>query len=208
MKRLATVGLVAGVLTGALYLGRSLWLPLPAALLVAEDPADRADVIFILSGQDRWRVPTAARLYRKGHATRILLTGTAGDEFLSLATGQHLSHAEMSARVLERLGVPREALVLMDDDATSTYEEAVALNEYVRASKVESVILVTSHLHSRRARWIFRKVLSNPSGHAVKLSVVEAEHSAFTVEDWWQSEDGLLTVFNEYLKLAYYVVHY
>jgi len=186
-----------------------LWLPLPAAFLVAEDAIDRADVILVLSGSSRWRVPAAARLYGAGQAPRVVVSsGSGSNALISLALGQRLAETQLITAALERLGVPGEAIEVLDGDATSTYNEAVAFREYVRAHSVKSAILVTSHLHSRRAGWIFRKVLNNPSHLGVKLSLVEAEQPAFTTQNWWRTEDGLVAVFNEYLKLAYYVVHY
>lgn len=92
--RLATVVIVCAVLGGGLYLGRPLWLPLPAAFLVAEDAIDQAEVIFVLSGQSRWRVPTVARLYRTKRAQQIVVTGgRQDDELLWLARRQRVNGA-------------------------------------------------------------------------------------------------------------------
>lgn len=183
---------------------RSLWLPLFAEWLVVRDPVTIADAIFILSGNVVWRAPLAARLYREGRAPRVLVTGGYYSDYFLVLTGERLTDAEVVARVLASLGVPRAAMTLVKG-GTSTYEEALILRRLVDDLGLRSVIVVTSNFHSRRARWVFRKVLA---GRGVAISFVEADHAVFTSRDWWRHEEGLITVSNEYIKFAYYVTRY
>lgn len=193
------------VAAGVLAVGaRGLWLPLLAEWLVVQDPVTRADGIFILSGNVVWRAPLAAKLYREGRAPRLLVTGGYYSDYFLVLTGEQLTDAEVVARVLARLGVPRPAMTLVKG-GTSTYEEALILRRQVEALGLRSVIVVTSNLHSRRARWVFRKVLD---GRPVALTFVEADHAVFTPRDWWRHEEGLITVSNEYIKLLYYLLKY
>lgn len=195
---------LALVLGGALILTRSLWLPLPARALVVQDRPRKAALLFVLSGHLIWRAPLAARLYREGYAPRVLVTGSGYSDYFLLLSGESLTDAEVAGRVLARLGVDPGAMVLVKAGGTSTYEEALILREYVDAHAVGSVLVVTSNFHSRRARWIFRKVLGP---RPVDLVFVEAE-TTFSPGDWWRREEGLITVANEYTKLAYYVLRY
>lgn len=189
---------------GGLVLARNLWLPLPAEWLVVRDRLAKSELLFIPSGNVVWRAPLVARLYRDGYAPRVLVTGGYYSDYFLLLTGETFTDAEMVARVLANLGVPREAMALVKG-GTSTYEEALILRKYVDDHSVRSVIVVTSNFHSRRARWIFRKVLG---GRQVGISMVEADHANFTTRNWWRHEDGLITVSNEYIKLVYYFLRY
>jgi uncharacterized SAM-binding protein YcdF (DUF218 family) len=65
--------------------------------------------------------------------------------------------------------------------------------------------LVTSAFHTRRAKWIFDRELA---GTPVKLEMVAVPYAGFDQTDWWKNETGLITLNNEYIKLAYYFVKY
>jgi uncharacterized SAM-binding protein YcdF (DUF218 family) len=183
---------------------RASWLPLPAAWLRVDEPIRPADVMMVLSGQSLVRVRKAADLFQQHYAPRILVSGGDEVEYFELLTGERAYDAELAARVLVRLGVPRSALVLING-MKSTHDEASALGAYVAAHHIRSVLLVTSHLHSRRARWTFRRALA---GAGTDVSVVEADQSDVNVRDWWRHPDAALGVLNEYLKFGYYLVHY
>ena len=186
------------------FVTRASWLPLPAAWLRVDEPIRPADVMMILSGQSLVRVRKAADLFQQRYAPRILVSGGDHAEYFELLTGERAYDAELSARVLVRLGVPRSALVLING-MKSTHDEAAALGTYVAAHDIRSVLVVTSHLHSRRARWMFRRALA---GTGINLSVIEAEQQDVSVHDWWRHPDASLGVLNEYLKFGYYRVHY
>ncbi len=196
--------LVFLVLMGILVPTRDLWLPLPATWLHVTDPLEKADTIFVLSGHTICRAPKAAELFRKGYAPRLLVPGGYYSDYLLLLLGEHLTDAEVAARILIRLGVPREAMTVVKG-GTSTYEEALILREYIEKHQADSIIVVTSHLQSRRARWTFRKVLRD---RGTRLLFVEAANPTFTAQDWWRHEEGLVTVFNEYVKIVYYLLRY
>jgi uncharacterized SAM-binding protein YcdF (DUF218 family) len=67
------------------------------------------------------------------------------------------------------------------------------------------VIIVTSDLHSRRARFIFKKVLS---GSPVQVMLAPISDRKYGANDWWKQEEGLIGCQNEYLKLVYYHLKY
>lgn len=205
MKRrfwLTAVALVLVAVAGTL--SRAFWLPWPAQWLAVNDAIKPADVLFVLSGNSLWRAKAAARLYQRHYAPRVIVTGGETSEYFELLTGERAYDAELTGRVLVRLGVPREALVLINGMST-THDEALAFKNYVATHPTRSAILVTSHLHSRRARWTFRRALA---GTDVDVLAVEAEQPDVNVRDWWQRPDPALGVLNEYLKFGYYLTHY
>jgi uncharacterized SAM-binding protein YcdF (DUF218 family) len=190
------------LLLGALT--RAIWLPLPAKWLVANDRIERADVIVVLSGNTLARSKGAARLYRQRYAPLLIVNGGQQSEYFELLTGERAYDSELTARVLARLGVPRDAMVRFDS-MNGTRDEALAFRQYVATHPVRKAILVTSHLHSRRARWIFRRALT---GTGVEVMAIDMPQPDVNVQDWWQRPDAALAVLNEYMKFVYYSVAY
>lgn len=90
------------------------------------------------------RVWHAARLFRAGKATRIILAGG------EVSTGNG-SEAEAMRLFLLDLGLPDAAIVL-ESTSINTLENARNTAEMLAAEGVEEVILVTSALHMPRAR--------------------------------------------------------
>ncbi len=180
------------------------WLPIPGKFLAVSDSLEPADAIVVLSGAVVLRVPKGVALYREGYARRILVTGGyANDQFLHLI-GERMTEAEMVGRWVKKLGVPADAIIVLRG-GTGTWQEAEYVRQYVREGGVRKLILVTSHSHSRRARWVFRKVLQR---EGVKVMVVEADNGTYTAANWWRTETGLVSVFSEYVKLLYYLGKY
>ncbi len=201
--RLLTAAVLTLTLLLTLFLTAPLWLPLPARfLIIRQTSLEPADLLHVLGG-NALRAEGAARLYHKGLAPRLLTTGALIPKDLQ-ALGLLLPEAEVSARALQRHGVPRSAIQILRQ-GTSTYEEAVALREYARTHALRSVIIVTSEFHTRRARWIFQKVVGRGGIRIQVAALPDADYSAAT---WWKNEEGLIAFNNEWVKLFYYLVRY
>lgn len=203
-KRARVIVLALVVVALVAVLGRGWWLPWPARWLDVNDTLQPADAIVVLSGNSLWRAKGAARLFAQHYAPRIIVMGGDPNEMFELLTGEHVYDAELTGRVLNRLGVPRDALVLVNG-MKSTHDEANALQDYVRQHPTRVLILVTSHLHSRRARWTVRRAVA---GTAVRVLAVDVDQPDVSAADWWQHPDAALGLLNEYLKFGYYRLHY
>ena len=201
-RRLVLAGLVVAVAVMAVAT-RTRWLPLPAEWLDVNDDVARADVMFVLSGNSLWRAEEAARLYKIHAAPSIIVSGGGPSEYYTALTGELVNDAELNARVLCRMGVPRNVMVVLNG-MHSTQQEAIAFRNYASVHRVHSVILVTSHLHARRARMAFRRVL----GSNTVVMARDAPQADVDVHSWWKDPDAALTVLNEYLKFGYYLLRY
>lgn len=187
------------------YAFRSQILTGIADLLVVNDPLQPADIIFVLNGDYNTRPFRASELYEQGLAPVIVI---ARSEMLPAEElGLAPNDTDVSIGVMKALGVPPEKIVVLpvEGGTTSTFDEAIALRQYIESHNVHSLILLTSAFHTRRAKWIFDRELS---GLPVRLEVAAVPHYGFDESDWWQSEDGLITLNNEYIKLVYYFVKY
>ena len=95
----------------------------------------------------------------------------------------------------------------MPEIVSSTHEEAVRLRAYAEARGYRSLLVVTSAYQSRRALWTFRRVFE---GGPVRVGVEPVGPGRQTPRAylWWLHPLGWRLVPGEYVKLAYYRLHY
>jgi uncharacterized SAM-binding protein YcdF (DUF218 family) len=163
------------------------------------DPAP-ADAIVLLLGGMADRPERVVELYRQGYAPRVLLgeSGTIG--------GTTMSESRDTRRILIEEGVPAAAVtILPPPTVTSTFMEAQAVRRYAESHRLRRIIVVTTGFHTRRACWIFRKVLS---GTDIEVRGAAAPHPLFDESNWFRSDEGLVTYLDETIKTLYYLVAY
>jgi uncharacterized SAM-binding protein YcdF (DUF218 family) len=174
-------------------------------LVRVDTPLHKADMIFLLNGDYNTRPFYASDLYRKGLVPVIVIARSESKpaELLGLVENP----TDIAVEVLKKRGVPPDSVIVLNETepVTSTFDEMRSLRGYIQANQIRSVILVTSTYHTRRARWILEKELT---GLPVTLEVAGAPNTGFDSSNWWQQEDGLITVNNEYIKLFFYWFKY
>jgi uncharacterized SAM-binding protein YcdF (DUF218 family) len=172
--------------------------------LVAEDPLEKADVIFVLGGTRMERPLEGADLYKAGWAPRLLLSRQLrdGGELELKARGiSYPTEADMQRTILGGLGVPLEAIDILDDDQVSTSAEGRALVNRAMQSQWKRIIVVTSKMHTRRARLALRRQLT-PLG--ITLIMRGSHYDSMDPEHWWHDRDDLRFTLFEYQKLGLY----
>jgi uncharacterized SAM-binding protein YcdF (DUF218 family) len=174
-------------------------------LVNTDTPLEKADMIFVLNGDYNTRPFTASDLYQQGFAPLVAIAQAESSPAQLL--GLEDNPTDIAVEVMKLRGVPSDKLLVLNDigPVTSTFDEARALRNYIEAHKLNSVILVTSAFHTRRSRWIFERELD---GVPVRLLVTAAPHSRFDASNWWQNEEGLIFLNNEYIKLIFYKIKY
>jgi uncharacterized SAM-binding protein YcdF (DUF218 family) len=195
--------LVAGVL---LYSIRGPILRRVGGYLVNTDATlNRADVIFVLNGDYNTRPFYAADLYDQRKAPRVAIAQSESSPAVEMGLVENVT--DIAVRIMESEGVPADDLYVLSENhpVTSTFDEAAALKQYMIDRNYDSLILVTSQMHTRRARWIFEKELA---GLDINMQVAGAPHAHFDASNWWTVEDGLIFVNNEYIKLYFYWIKY
>jgi uncharacterized SAM-binding protein YcdF (DUF218 family) len=98
------------------------------------------------------RVLYAAKLYKEGAASIILLSG--GNVNFSTARG--MTPAEEMQDLLGLTGIPQEAIWLQPN-SQNTYEDALYSARMLRERGIEEIILVTSAMHMPRSKALFEK---------------------------------------------------
>ena len=179
----------------ALYLVRHPLLRLAGGWWVVSDPLQRADAMIVL-GDDNFsgdRAARAAELFQAGWAPVVVASGRMLRPFAGVA--------ELIQHDLEGRGVPAAAIVPFAHHAENTLGEAQALRDLVAQRHWHRVLVVTSNYHTRRARYIFRRVF--PSD--VSVLVESARDSDFDPDGWWETRSGVKLFFNESVGYCYAV---
>ena len=200
MREKERVIVPAVVIVGVLLLGaREPILLAVGDFLVIQDTLQPADVIHVISGPDN-RTDYAIQLYKLGYGKRIFFTGG----WCPTIQGNHADRGK--ALAIEH-GVPAESIAADGTDVTSTYSEAVRLEEFITRSTtaVRSVIVVSDPYHMRRASWTYQKVL----GDEIRVEMAPVPFDATLYQRrWWGDQASRQYVTNEYLKILYYLARY
>lgn len=200
MKRLIAFLLLLLMIGGVVYTFRNQLLPLPAQWLIKEDALQAADAMIVLSGGSFDRGNEAVRIFKHGFVPVIICPGgNKAYEFEIL--NMNLKESEVTKLNLVRQGVPDSAIQVIPE-GSSTAEEAKFLYPHIKSKQYKKVILLTSLYHTRRARKVFEKVFED-SG--VVFVVRGSKSSRFDEYAWWKTEDGLIAMNNEMVKVFYYL---
>lgn len=165
------------------------WLPAAYTFLDVSQPPRQADIIVVLGGGGTDRPELGAYLYQEGYAPRVLVSGYAGS-------------MEYAVDIVAETGIPDSAL-LVNDTATSTYDEAQQVLAMLLDLDVSSVMIVTSPSHSRRALATYQHVFA---GHNIELTIVSPD-DGIDASAWWKSERSR-QITEEYIKMVYYFMAY
>lgn len=189
-----------------------IWPPLAwfaARSLIVRVDAPRADALVVLGGSATYveRTQRAAQLFREGRAAKIILTNDGQQGGWSDAEQRNPFFVERAAQELQRAGVPFEKIEILPQIVSSTYEEAQLIHEYAIAHRLQSLLIVTSAYHSRRALWTLRRALEG-SGIALGSEPALTGQQTPSPLTWWLRPQGWRMVAGEYIKLIYYRVKY
>jgi uncharacterized SAM-binding protein YcdF (DUF218 family) len=168
--------------------------------LAADDAISQADAIVVLGGDggNFFRVQQGVDLFNEGYAPVVVFSGGISLKDAGLAC----SSAQLSLEAAQELGLPTNATIIASG-AQSTYDEAVNLGRLAQQHGWHSLIVVTDLFHTRRAARTFRTLLPNTTSYPSAAPDPNVDASR-----WWQTEEGLIAVFNEVLKLGFYWAKY
>ena len=173
-------------LLAVVWLLRQPLLRVVGETLIVDEAPQPSDVIVVLGNDNYWgeRAARGAQLYRDRWAPQVIASGAPVRPYASIA--------DLIRRDLIDRGVPAEAIVHFPNHTGSTREEAYAVRRLMREKGWKRLIVVTSNYHTRRARYIYRRVLD-----PADVRVVAAADSTYDPRAWWQSRGGLKIFFRE-----------
>lgn len=159
--------------------------------LSPQNKLERTDVIVVISGGDTdARINEGVAMYMDGFSDRIVFSGAA-------AEGE-VSNASAMKNIAIRKGVPAKD-ILLEEESTTTKENAVDVAKIIKTEKFQSMILVTSPYHQRRAYEAFRDAL----GKDFKIINHSAKDSQWRKADWWSNEQARFLTIGEIMKNLY-----
>jgi uncharacterized SAM-binding protein YcdF (DUF218 family) len=169
------------VLCALLYFARHPIMRYAAEEWIVDEPAVHADALVVLSDDNFYgdRATHASELFRQGVAPEIVASGRKLRPDAGI--GELIEHD-----LIER-GIPKEKIVVYNQEADSTREEAEAVAKLAVARHWKSLVIVTSNYHTRRARYIYEKVM--PA--SVSVSVASARDGEFDPQHWWEKRHSI-----------------
>ncbi|MFI5115081.1 MAG: YdcF family protein [Terriglobales bacterium] len=169
----------------------AVWLLSHAASFLVLNGPQPADVILVLAGGTDSRYGHAVALQKEGFADRIILDADASrDRF-----GK--SDADLAADFLRNNGpLGWEVCPIRAD---STFGEAVDVKRCLERQQVNSVLIVTSDFHTRRALSIFRKRLPQ-----YEWSVAADSAPYHNSEQWWRHRRWAKSALDEWEKYLWW----
>lgn len=167
--------------------------------LVNEDTVGTVDALYVLGGGALDRGKEAARLATSTIEAPLYTTGSNIDGTLE-EWGITLTEADVTLGICVKHGVPPERVTALRM-GTSTMEEADAILVHARMMGYDTIGVLSSRYHLRRIDEVFTDRFAD---HGILVKRYGAYTERFQESVWWQCEDGLIAVQNEYIKLFYY----
>ncbi|HBQ20394.1 MAG TPA: hypothetical protein DD708_00495 [Deltaproteobacteria bacterium] len=135
------------------------------------------DAVVALTG-GRGRLSQALKLFTESKATVLFISG---------ARNRTSVQAIFSSEELEKIDISK---IYLEQESTSTYQNALQTRNYIIQHSLGSAILVTSNYHMKRAFFIFRELF--PDNVEIIPYAVDATSISWKV------------IFLEYLKYYWY----
>ncbi len=174
-------------------------------LTVAESPAATSSnqTFFVLGGNGYERGKGASELAQEFPSAQFICTGA--DTLNEMrALGLNLTLAQLTRKCMIETGV--DSLRVFElGEATSTYEESEEILTYCLNNNLKEISVVSSDFHLRRMSMIFGDKFQEKG---IIVHFFGTETKDFKAQSWWTFEAGLITTFNEYIKIVYYVFKY
>ena len=171
--------------------------------LAREDVPPHADAMVMLMGSFPERVLQAVDLYHEGIVDRLIIVYESMGAYQALEErGAKVIRTTQQARdAAVALGIPDSCITLLPGDARSTLDEALAIRDYLAGkSETDTLVLVSSPAHMRRAYMIFRTVLHSSDIKAY-IGCSPSEYSSFNARHWWRRKEDIQSVLSEWIKI-------
>ncbi|BBD08383.1 YdcF family protein [Desulfovibrio ferrophilus] len=200
MRTLGTALKIIGVLATLLTLLGVGAVLMAGNMIHKQDTLQKSDAILVLGGSV-YRAQQAATLHKQDYAPLVYVSRAITDPGLKVLAGIDIivpPGYEINRRLLNKNGVPDEAIRYYGEQLPSTAAEAEAFAQAFPGA--QRIIIVTSPYHVFRARLIFRQALSN-----TEVLAIATPDEPFP-EQWWADRIAAQQVVMETIKLGWYVL--
>ena len=176
--------------------------------LVKEDVPVHADAMVLLMGSFTDRVLQAADLYNAGKADRLIIVEESMGEYERLEERgvRIISQTTQARNSAIALGVPADSITVLPGDAESTLTEAIVVRDYLATDPgIDTLVLVSSPTHMRRASMIFRRALRDIEP-PIYIGCSPSAYSDFDAKHWWRQKEDVQEVLFEFAKIGSFVL--
>src|SRR5437870_8128333 len=137
-RRLLLLAFIVSLLV--LYASRNRVLVMAARFLDISEPAEATEYVMVLGGEMQTRPFVAAALINAGLAQKAIVAKIkgSGDNLDGIVAAEQ----ELIRSVLVHQGVSPDAIVRLDKECASTFDEASALAEFLQSKPKSSVTVV------------------------------------------------------------------
>jgi uncharacterized SAM-binding protein YcdF (DUF218 family) len=172
--------------------------------LVKTDHPEHADAMIMLMGRIPDRVLQIADLYDEQVSGKVWIVeeGMGSNRVLEERGVQLISNTSQVRSALISLGIPADSLLILPCGANSTRMEAATVRDHlITRSDVDTLLLVSSSVHMRRAFKVFRAALK-PLENPPVVYCSPSPYTVFQAEKWWRRKEDIQRVLMEYVKLV------
>jgi len=148
-------------------------------------------IVTISGGETQARTAEAIKLYKQGLAKKIIFSGAAEDPHSP-------SNALMMQQIALNENVPPVDIIL-EEKSVNTEQNASEVAKIIRAYNFNSIILITSPYHQRRAYLEFKKQL----GSNFNILNHSSPDQTWRRSKWWASDQSISLTFQELKKVFY-----
>lgn len=176
--------------------------------LVKKNVPEHSDFIVMLMGSFPERVLEVNDAWKKGLADNLILIEEHMGPFMQLESQgiNVLSTCEQAVASLISLGIPEESITVLPGSARSTLDEALIIKSFLSEKKdADTLLLISSPTHMRRAFMIFRKVLHDHES-PVFIGCQPSSYSSFRETKWWRRKEDIQLVLAEFVKVGSFLV--
>jgi len=172
--------------------------------LVKDDVPEHADAMVMLMGGFPERVLQAVDLYHDGKVGRLIIVEESMGPFKTLESrgADIISNTQQAKNSAIALGIPADSITVLPGDARDTKTEAVAVRNYLAGkTAMDTLLLVSSPSHMRRASMIFNAALRD-SETPVYIGCSPSAYSSFNPDKWWRRKEDVQHVVSEMAKIV------
>lgn len=176
--------------------------------LVKTDTAQKSDATLILMGSIADRVLQASDIYKRNLTNQILIVNNIqyGSEYLAQYDVHIPNFAELSKQALTQLSIPDSLITIIPGRAASTRAEAEITANYLKQNPhIDTLIIVSSAAHMRRASMIFKDTFKDNNLNTIILTV-PSKYSGFNAKKWYTHRESAKQVFMEYVKITSFLL--
>lgn len=190
------------LLTASLLLIRS-----AGTFLVKSEQPVHATTAIILMGSIPDRALAAIDLYKAGRLKRLIIVeeNMLGLNYLRQQGFKVQTNSEQMLSLLVQAGIADSLITIIPGMARSTLMEAKAYDRWLSdhpVNRPDTVLLISSAAHMRRASIIFNHVLNRRSGRSICITTFPSPYSGYNAQRWYASKEDIQTTLSEYFKLA------